>query len=504
VAETSNLTAVLGEGSEDRLASALLFLSAASKVLSSTLEVARALRRVGEIVVPVLADGFAVAFEDGGARSIVAAAGRVPPFGCAAASRVLDCELTVRGQVFGTLRVARAAAPFDELDRLLFGELALRAAVAIDSARISAREHRADTLKRALLPERLPATGQYRFDAAYWPGTEEAIVGGDWYDAFVLPDGRLAFSIGDVAGHGLAAAIVMGEVRQAVRAAALSSSLPSSVLERANAIVNMRVDPVMVTAIFGLLDPATSTVTYATAGHLPPLLAAPGGTTERLPTGGIPLGIAGAVDAVDWTFTIAPGSMLALYTDGLIEGERDVLAGEERLRAAVSIEAAARRPSPARALLERVFATTKNTDDAAALVVTVEDVAARDFYFEFSAIPFAVPMARHALRRYAERLELDAERTFALVGAVGEAMANAVEHAYNGEIGNVRVRVAHAGDALHATIEDFGRWKPAHKRDERGRGLPLMRALVDGVEIRTNQVCTTIALRLSLEAAASR
>jgi serine/threonine-protein kinase RsbW len=113
-----------------------------------------------------------------------------------------------------------------------------------------------------------------------------------------------------------------------------------------------------------------------------------------------------------------------------------------------------------------------------------------------------VPLVRHALRRYAERLELGPDRTFALVGSVGEAMANAVEHAYSGQTGNVRVRVTNAGGALNATIEDFGRWKPAHKRDERGRGLPLMRALADGVEIRTNHVCTTIALRWGLEAGA--
>ena len=85
----------------------------------------------------------------------------------------------------------------------------------------------ADTLQRALLPERLPVDDRLAFDAAYLPGASEAIVGGDWYDAFRLPDGRIAFSIGDVAGHGLRAAIVMGEVRQAFRAAALNPNSPS-------------------------------------------------------------------------------------------------------------------------------------------------------------------------------------------------------------------------------------------------------------------------------------
>jgi anti-sigma regulatory factor (Ser/Thr protein kinase) len=215
-----------------------------------------------------------------------------------------------------------------------------------------------------------------------------------------------------------------------------------------------------------------------------------------LPAGGIPLGIADAVGAANWTFTLPPGSLLALYTDGLTEYRRDVLEGEAQLMLALERELADGRPS-ARSLLGRVFAFDENTDDAAALIVTAapDDGPAGEFYYEFSAIPFAVPLVRRALRHYAQRLRLDDERTFALITAVGEAMANAVEHAYDGTAGNVRVRVAQDDGAFVATIEDFGRWKPARKREERGRGLPLMRALADAVEIRTDQQCTTLSLR---------
>ncbi len=202
--------------------------------------------------------------------------------------------------------------------------------------RVYAREHHvADTLQRALLPERLPVDDRLSFDAAYLPGAEEAIVGGDWYDAFRLPDGRIAFSIGDVAGHGLRAAIVMGEVRQAFRAAALNPNSPSLVLERANTIVNMRANPVMVTAIFGIVDPRDGVLTYACAGHPAPLLALPCGTVQLLPKDGLPLGIVDQVGASDWTFTLPPGALFALYTDGLIEYSRDVLEGEARLVEAV-------------------------------------------------------------------------------------------------------------------------------------------------------------------------
>ncbi len=226
------------------------------------------------------------------------------------------------------------------------------------------------------------------------------------------------------------------------------------------------------------------------------MLAMPDAAAERLPAGGIPLGIAPSVDAIDWTFTMAPGSLLALYTDGLIEHSRDVIAGEAALLEALCAEAACGAIS-AHSLLERALAGVKNTDDTVALVIAVDDAPAEEFFFEFSAIPLAVPLARRALRRFAERRGVDGEHSFALLTAVGEAMANAVEHAYEGSVGKVRIRVACDGAKFHATIEDDGRWKAAQKRDERGRGLPLMRALCEGVEIHTNQVCTSIQLRIS-------
>jgi len=473
------------ERDDEALAEVLRCISTASALLASTLDVASALPVIGRAIVPAHAAGFAVILEEEPPTVV----GRV-------VGSVVDLPLEVRGERLGTLRVAREIS-FDAVATVLFEELARRIAVAVDVARIATASHRvADTLQRALLPERLPRTDRHRFDAAYLPGTAEAIVGGDWYDAFELPDGRVALSIGDVAGHGLSAAIVMGEVRHAFRAAALGATLPSVVLERANAIVNMRAEPVMVTAIFGFLDPTTSTVTYAVAGHPAPILAMPDAGPERLPAGGIPLGIAPAVDASDWTFTVAPGSLLAFYTDGLIEHDRDIIRGEERLIEAVRQEAASGAAVSAASLLTRALNGSKNTDDTVALVMAADDTPADEFFFEFSAVPLAVPLARRALRRHAEQHGLDGEKSFALLAAVGEAMANAVEHAYGDEVGNVRVRVAFVGGAIHATVEDDGRWKAALRRDERGRGLPLMRALCEGVEIHTNQVCTAIQLRL--------
>jgi anti-sigma regulatory factor (Ser/Thr protein kinase) len=280
--------------------------------------------------------------------------------------------------------------------------------------------------------------------------------GGEWYDAFTLPDGRVGFSIGCNAGS-VRAGGAGGLVPQSLRDAAAWADSPADVLERTNAALAKRAEPPLGTALFGTLDPRSSTVTYAVAAHPPPVLTMPGFGTEVLPAGGNGLGTAEAVGAANWTFTLTPGSMLARYT------------GAE----------------PARSI-----------ENAAALVLSpLDEAAAHDFYFEFSAIPFAVPIVRHALHRFAGRLGLGDERRFALVTAVGEAMANAVEHAYDGTIGTVRLRVASDADSFVATIEDFGRWKAAQTGDERGRGLPLMRALADAVEIRIDQRCTTISLR---------
>ncbi|MDQ6944138.1 MAG: SpoIIE family protein phosphatase [Candidatus Eremiobacteraeota bacterium] len=478
---------------ERRLAASLRLLVAASRELATSFDYAQTLAAVGRLIVPEFADGFSVEVDEGEIRTTLARAGRV-------GRDANDFDLVARGKQLGVMRVCGAGASSDEESGLdLWSELALRVAVSVDAAQVYAREHHvADTLQRALLPERLPVDDRLAFDAAYLPGAQEAIVGGDWYDAFRLPDGRIAFSIGDVAGHGLRAAIVMGEVRQAFRAAALNPNSPSLVLERANTIVNMRANPVMVTAMFGIVDPRDGTVTYASAGHPAPLLALPCGVVSLLPKDGVPLGIVDAIGATDWTFTLPPGALFTAYTDGLIEYSRDVIEGEDQLLAAAREGAVRIDAEPARALLRRIFANRENTDDVATLTIASADGPSRTFAFTFSALPMAVPLVRRSLERFARSVGIDDDGRFSLLTAVGEAVANAVEHAYLGPPGLVRVH-AHAGDeSLVVTVEDDGKWKPAQRRDERGRGLPLMRALMDGVEIRTLQARTEVRLIMGL------
>jgi serine phosphatase RsbU (regulator of sigma subunit) len=225
----------------------------------------------------------------------------------------------------------------------------------------------ADALQTAFLNTNLPSAPSLGLHATYIPAVREAQVGGDWYDAFELPDKRILFSIGDVAGHGLDAAIVMSRARQAIIAAALHENDPGKVLGRANDAILLQ-DARMVTAICGYIDPTTFEVTYATAGHPPPILARAGSPAAFLPHAGIPLGILASESYPTFVATAADGAVMVLYTDGVIEHKRDIVVGETRLLEAVS--RAVHDEDPALTIQRLIFAGEPPTDDVAILTVT--------------------------------------------------------------------------------------------------------------------------------------
>jgi len=286
----------------------------------------------------------------------------------------------------------------------------------------------------------------------------------------------------------------MGEIRHAFRTMAMTETRPSTVLERANLLLNSREDAVMVTAIFGFYEPRTGQLTYACAGHPAPMVALPGGYSTILPSNGIPLGVANDLGTTDWTFTLVAGCMLLLYTDGLIEYARDALQGEFRLLSAVHTPAILDAQDPARELLSSIFQDAQNSDDAAALALRIADRTSAEFSGSFSAVPTSVPFIRHALRRYAASAGLDDELTFSLLTGVGEALANSIEHAYRDCVGTLRVDVRLATRGVQATIEDFGCWRPPAATETRGRGIPIMRAVASSVEIQTRADSTKISL----------
>lgn len=409
--------------------------------------------------------------------------------------------ITAGDMLYGWIRVVHDRELAIE-ERLTLAETTARIALWLGFARrVDHARALAEHLQRALLPQRLPIADNLRFDAAYRPATQDAIVGGDWYDGFTLPDGRIAFAIGDVAGHGLPAAVVMGEVRQAVRAAAIGAESPAAVLERANAIVNLRDEPTVVTAVFGILDPATLTFTYACAGHPSPLLALDRTASCLLPGGGIPLGVAERVNSHDWTFTLPPGALLLLYTDGALEYDRKIIEGEARLLATACEIVEERAARPAERLLEKVFADGTNVDDVAVLALQAVDRTPAELSLTASAVPLAVPLLRRAVRDFGARIGLSSGDTHALELCVGELAGNAVLHAYEDDAGELRVEVRREGDDVVISVDDWGRWRRHSLREHGGRGLKLLRGLFDRLDIETEHRHTRVLARKRIEPA---
>ncbi|MBV8489626.1 MAG: SpoIIE family protein phosphatase [Candidatus Eremiobacteraeota bacterium] len=486
-----------------RLDAVLDVLLRAGQLLTSTASVPDALTRIAEMLVGGMAEycSIRVVIEALERDEFAIEAGAQSGQPVDQQHRIRE-DLTVGRRVYGAILCETSREDgFDEASRRVLKVLAMQLAIVVGAHAAALREHRvADRFQRALLPERLPDVPGVQFHASYRPASDEADVGGDWYDVFALADGRIAVSVGDVAGHGLDAAVIMGEVRQAIRTAAVgSATTPASVLEYVNGVVRLRDSVGMVTAIFGIYDPPSSTLSYAVAGHPPPLLALEGGVTRRLPASGLPLGCSHELETATWTFTIPKDARVVFYTDGLVENDRDVIGGEERLVEIVQELQSQRVADPADAVQRTVFNGVSNRDDAAVLVLERTSPVAR---YVFSAQPVVSPIARAIVDRVVASIDISDEKRFGVLVAVGEAIANAVEHAYRGSTpGLLRLDIEVQALQLVVTIEDFGRWRPFVRREERGRGIELMHAFMDGVQIKTTRDSTAIVLKALLGAA---
>ncbi|MFN2460778.1 MAG: PP2C family protein-serine/threonine phosphatase [Candidatus Velthaea sp.] len=251
------------------------------------------------------------------------------------------------------------------------------AELAAETARLYEREHRvAKRLQEASLPRTLPRMDGIAFDAVYQPGQSDAEIGGDWYDAFALPDGRVVLSIGDVLGSGLDAAVLMGRVRQGLRLAAVINPDPAAVLRAVDDTLVLESFEGMATALVAILDPVTLTMACATAGHPRPLLCAPDGTvTEPFTLAAPPLGLHALSDVVVETAVLPRGSLLVLYTDGLTESTRSLDEGERRVRAALAQAAVRQAERPAAAIRDAVL-FDGSRDDVAILTLSIAGGAA--------------------------------------------------------------------------------------------------------------------------------
>ncbi|WP_318217158.1 GAF domain-containing SpoIIE family protein phosphatase [Streptomyces sp. SCL15-6] len=342
----------------------LTFLADASAVLTASLDHHEIVRRLPDLLVPEYAAGVDVwIFDQEGDRNrppvhaaaaVVAARTGRPQYAAAAPGGLpgvddqppsaLDPEqpllcipLPTRGAPLGVLTLTPPGERWDPDDAVMLIELTRRAAIAIDHAqRYQHNRDIAETLQRALLTD-LPAPPGLSLAARYLPATHGLNIGGDWYDAFRQPDGGVIVVVGDVTGHGLRAAVMMSQLRTALRAYAVDGGSPGRLLTRLHTFLHHLQPDLFATAVIARFHPDDPTMTWAAAGHPPPVLRTPDGRVRTLDAKpGAMLGIPLEQEIADHTERLAPGSTLALYTDGLVERRaRGIDPGIERLAEAL-------------------------------------------------------------------------------------------------------------------------------------------------------------------------
>ena len=284
--------------------------------------------------------------------------------------------VSVTAGTLGALTLAITTASdetFDELTVSFARDLGQRCGQAIAKARLYEQHLRIATrFQTAALPARLPTSPFATFDAYYEPSSEDLLVGGDWYDAFMLPDGRFAITIGDVLGHGLDAAVWMSRLRNALRAAMFGEPDCRGALAIAEAVLTAESTDLFTTAIVAIVDADSCTLTCASAGHPGPLVwDERNGVADPFAERGAPLGLAafGAGPAPLETVSLRPGAFVVFFTDGLLEWKRDIAATWETMTAAVASREVREAPSPALALRDAVIGSGRHFDDIAILTL---------------------------------------------------------------------------------------------------------------------------------------
>ncbi|MFE6593579.1 PP2C family protein-serine/threonine phosphatase [Streptomyces sp. NPDC057781] len=378
----------------------LTFLADASAVLTASLDHHEIVRRLPELLVPEYATSVDVwLFEQEGDRpgpahpaaAVVAARTGRPQYAAAhpgglpgvddqppsalEPQRPLLCiPLPTRQAPLGVVTLSPPGERWDPDDAVMVIELTRRASIAIDHAqRYQHNRDIAETLQRALLTE-LPAPPGLGLAARYLPATHGLNIGGDWYDAFRQPDGGVIAVVGDVTGHGLRAAVMMSQLRTALRAYAVDGGSPGRLLTRLHTFLHHLQPDLFATAVIARFHPDDPTMTWAAAGHPPPVLRTPDGRVQTLDAKpGAMLGIPLKQEIADHTVRLAPGSTLALYTDGLVERRaRGIDPGIARLAEALgsfgSAELEADLEGSADGILRPLLSDSERDDDVCLLL----------------------------------------------------------------------------------------------------------------------------------------
>ena len=458
-------------------------------------------RRLVEILVPRLADHALVGPSPPGGEPLASAGRRAP-----GAAPDLAIPLDLGGGRAATLELALtdpARRPYAADDLAFIRELAERVALLLAVARVREEDHRiAVRLQGALLPQRLAPQPGVAIAARYSPAGDALEVGGDWYDAFELPGGRIALVVGDVVGHGLDAAAAMGSLRTALAALAPHADGPAELLSRLHAFSRGPNGTDFATVAYAVLDPSTGELVYASAGHPPMLAVAPDGTSRWLEGGrSIPLCVIGPRERTQASTVLAPGTRLILYSDGLVERRHEPMAaGLARLEAAARAHPDASVEDLCERIMDEMVPGRASEDDAVVLCLRLALVPEPRFRMVVPARPQEMRHVRSAVRTWlGERRMPEGERGALM--AIGEACSNAVDHAYRGRsAGDVEVQITEEAGELRVSVRDFGRWRaPGAGAGEGGRGTTIMRAVSRGLERRSGPEGTTVTFRLAPE-----
>ncbi|OCB39765.1 histidine kinase [Mycobacterium malmoense] len=417
------------------------------------------------------------------------------------------------GRVIGVLGLLWSAPRrFDAAELDTFGRMADLTSTALDRVRVMAREHRIAVEFQEQLLDLDRASTAVVVAAVYQPAGEAMRVGGDWYSVTPLDRaGRVAISVGDVVGHGLAAAIVMSRLRAAVAASALTAGEPGAVLgalDRYGAsVAGARCATVAYALVAPEPDTGCATVSYSCAGHPYPLLVFPDHRAVFLTSGRrLPVAIKehdadGYPADATATANLPPGSLILLYTDGLVERAGETLDdGLARLQAAAAECADLPVESICAELLSRLAPPAGYRDDVVVLALRPSHDSPRSFATVVPAAPDQIPVARERLRDWLTGVAVAPKRELDILLATGEAVTNAIEHGSDGEARRtVSVEAFLRQRTVAVTVSDTGRWvgdsSASLRSRRRGRGLTLIGGLADHVDTVRTPGGTRVTLR---------
>ncbi|MFE9751271.1 SpoIIE family protein phosphatase [Saccharothrix saharensis] len=439
-------------------------------------------RPVGDLVVPDAPDRAARLTADLSAARVVNEVWGLRR----ADGTVVEVELSIQATPTGVQAIGR--------------DVTERQRAEAERERLLQREHEiAEALQRSLLPRELPALDRLATSARYLPAGTHSRIGGDWYEVLPLEGTAVALSVGDVVGKGPSAAAVMGQLRSALAGYLLDGHSPAAALERLDAFTARVNGAVGSTCACLTFDWSTGRLCWAVAGHPPPLVLDPTGRAGLLPgDAGAVLGAPGRAPYLDHTTDLPPGASVVLYTDGLVERRGTVIDhGLQRLLDTVRDA----HDLPPQALSDAITSSllADGQDDDVALVV------ARHLPPPLRNTVPAQPAELSAMRRtvtaWAATAGLSADLLDDLQLALGEAAANAVDHAYPPDApGDFTYAVATTATGLRVTVQDRGRWRPEPEdKGYRGRGLQIIRTIGEGAVFHHTEQGTTVEFHLTAE-----